>query len=353
MTLKDIGYTPILENYRIDNGLDAFEVARVIAEHKERYVVKTISGEYEAEILGNMRFTAQSRADFPAVGDWVAISLYDDKALIHAIYPRTSKLERQAIGKHGDKQIIAANVDYAFLVQAVDRDFSVNRIERYLTICHSGGVKPIVVLNKIDLLEEQQLDELMNLMKHRHPEVDVIAISAETSTGIDNVQKLISSGKTYCLLGSSGVGKSTLVNTLTGNEVMKTSAISMSINRGKHVTTHRETHFLKDGGILIDNPGMREVGIADATEGLGMTFESITELAEECRFKDCTHLTEVGCAVLEALESGGLDEASYANYQRMMREKAHFETSAVDKRRKDKMFGKMMRNYKKGGYNKF
>ncbi|WP_258098312.1 ribosome small subunit-dependent GTPase A [Marinoscillum pacificum] len=353
MTLEDIGYTSFLENYRIENSLDTFKVARVIAEHKERYEVKTAEGEYEAEILGNLRFTAKSRADFPSVGDWVAISLYDDRALIHAIYPRKSCLERQSVGKHGEKQIIAANIDYAFLVQAVDRDFSVNRIERYLTICHSGGVRPIVLLSKVDLLEAQQLDELINTVKHRHAEVDVIAISAETLIGIDKVQKLISSGKTSCLLGSSGVGKSTLVNKLIGNEVMKTSAISKSINRGKHVTTHREMHFLPGGGILIDNPGMREVGIADAAEGIGMTFESISELAEQCRFKDCKHLSELGCAVLEALEGGDLDEASYTNYQRMMREKAYFETSAVDKRRKDKKFGKMMKNFKKGGYNKY
>ncbi|HCX24895.1 MAG: ribosome small subunit-dependent GTPase A [Flammeovirgaceae bacterium] len=353
MTLKDIGYTPILENYRIDHSLDTFDVARVIAEHKERYVVKTISGEYEAEILGNMRFTAQSRADFPAVGDWVAVSLFDEKALIHQIYPRSSLIERQAVGKHGDKQIIAANVDYALIVQAVDRDFNLNRFERYLTICYQAGVEPVLLLSKVDLIEHQERENLLLMVRKRIPDVPVFAISNETNFGIETLKQSIEKGKTYCLLGSSGVGKSTLLNTIFGTEVMKTDAISAHADRGRHVTTHREMRCTPEGGIVIDNPGMREVGIADAGEGLETTFSVIAELAEDCKFKDCTHQSETGCAVLEALECGDLDEATYANYLRMMREKQHFETSALDKRRKDKLFGRMMKNYKKGGYNKY
>lgn len=351
MTLKDLGYSPNFETYRKENGLDTFEVARVISEHKERYVVKTTDREYEAEIIGNLRFTAQSRADFPAVGDWVAISEYDeDKAIIHAILPRKTIIERQAVGKQGEKQIIATNIDDAFIVQAVDRDFNINRIERYLTICHTSRVEPIIVLTKIDLITNEELQELVQAVKQRVKEAPVLAISNETQQGFEEVQTQIIKGKTYCLLGSSGVGKSTLVNNLLGEQHMKTGAIGEGTNRGKHVTSHRELLILENGGILIDNPGIREVGIADSTEGIETTFDAIFKLSEDCKFADCTHTTETGCAVLEALDNGTLDRASYENYLKMEKEKEHFESTVAEKRKKEKAFGKMFKNYKKRGY---
>lgn len=351
MDLNDLGYNPELETYQKENGLDSFEVGRVIAEHKERYVVKTAEKEYEAEIIGNLRFTAQSRADFPAVGDWVAISEYDeDKAIIHAVLPRKTMIERQAVGKHGEKQIIATNIDYAFIVQAVDRDFNINRIERYLTICHTSKVEPIIVLTKIDLITDEELQELMHAVQQRVKEAPVLAISNETQQGVEAVQKQIQKNKTYCLLGSSGVGKSTLSNNLLGELHMKTAAIGEGTNRGKHVTSHRELLVLDNGGILIDNPGMREVGIADSGSGLESTFDDIFELAEKCKFADCTHTSESGCAVLQALENGDLDSSSYENYLKMEKEKEHFESTVAEKRKKEKAFGKMFKNYKKGGY---
>lgn len=351
MTLQDLGFTPHLETYQKENGLDSFEVARVIAEHKERYVVKTATSEYEAEIMGNLRFTAQSRTDFPAVGDWVAISEYEeDKALIHAILPRTTLIERQAVGKHGEKQIIATNIDYAFIVQAVDRDFNINRIERYLTICHTSKVEPIIVLTKIDLITEEEVQQLTKAVQQREKDIPVVAISNETLKGVEAINHLIAKGKTYCLLGSSGVGKSTLTNNLLGKQQMKTAAIGEGTNRGKHVTSHRELLVLDNGGLLIDNPGMREVGIADSGSGMEATFDTIYALAQNCKFSDCTHTTETGCAVVKALGNGTLDEASYENYLKMEREKEHFESTVAEKRKKDRAFGKMFKNYKKGGY---
>lgn len=351
MKLSDLGYTADLENYKIENGLEAFSVGRVIAEHKERYILKTPEKEWEAEILGNLRFTARSRYDFPAVGDWVAFSEYDeDKALVHAIFPRKSILERQQVGKKGEPQIIATNIDTAFIVQAVDRDFSTNRIERYLTLCHASKVTPIVLLSKIDLISETDLNQRIESLQKRLNDIPVFPLSNESLSGIEAVKGLILKGKTYCLLGSSGVGKSTLVNSLLGKSVLKTAAISEHSHRGKHVTTHRELHILDNGGLLIDNPGMREVGIIDSGMGLASTFDYIEELSENCKFKDCTHRNEVGCAVLDALDAGKLDEAIYENYQRMQREQQHYEADVVEKRRRDKMFGKMMKNYKKGGY---
>jgi ribosome biogenesis GTPase len=295
-----------------------------------------------------MRFTAKNREDFPAVGDWVALTTYEhDFAIIHKILPRFSTIKRQAVGQFGEIQVIATNIDYAFIVQAVDRDFSVNRLERYLTICNSSKVKPIIVLSKTDLLEELKISEILGNIKNRIKNVPVIAISNETQDGYEEIKATIEKGKTYCMLGSSGVGKSTLLNNLSGKSIMRTDTISQSTNRGKHVTSHRELIVLENGGILIDNPGMREVGIADSAGGLEITFDKITDLSSDCKFKDCTHINETGCSVLEAVEKGEIDKASYENYLKMEREKAHFETTVADKRKRDKIFGKIVKDYKK------
>ena len=348
MNLEDLGYNDKLKKMRTENNIDSFEIGRVVSEHKERYIVKTATEDLEAEVTGNLRFSAKSREDFPAVGDWVALITYDaGQAIIHKILPRLSVLSRQAAGQSAEIQIIAANIDFAFLVQSVDRDFNINRIERYLTICYSSKVHPIIVLTKTDLTNEQRLAEIRESIKHRVKEVSVMAVSNETQQGFEALVSIIEKGKTYCMLGSSGVGKSTLLNNLLGKTQMKTGAISQWSERGRHVTSHRELIVLDGGGILIDNPGMREVGITDTTGGLETTFNSIVRLAETCKFKDCTHTSETGCSVLHAVEKGEIDKNSYENYLKMEREKAHFESSMAEKRRKDKIFGKMMKNYKK------
>lgn len=344
----DFGYNDNFEKFRIENKLHEFEVGRVISEHKERYSVKTEKGEFVAEITGTLRFSAKGREDFPAVGDWVALTSYDDGfAIIHRILPRFSVIKRQAVGQLGEVQIIATNIDYAFLVQAVDRDFNINRLERYLSICYSAKVNPIIVLTKTDLISQQQLFEIINSVNKRINNIPVIAISNETQDGYEAIKPIIEKGKTYCMLGSSGVGKSTLMNNLSGKSIMKTDAISQSTSKGRHVTSHRELLVLESGGILIDNPGMREVGIADAESGLETTFDQIVSLSRSCRFKDCTHTNELGCSVLAAVEKGEVDKSSYDNYLKMEREKAHFESTLEEKRKKDKEFGKMLKNYKK------
>jgi ribosome biogenesis GTPase len=349
MKLEDFGYNNFFEKFRIDNNFNNLEIGRVIAEHKERYIIRTTNDEYDAEITGNMRYTAKSREDVPVVGDWVALIIYDsDFAIIQKIFPRFSIIKRQAIGQSGEIQIIAANIDYAFLVQAVDRDFNINRLERYLTICNSSKVSPIIVLSKIDLINEQKLSEILADIKVRIKNVPVIAISNASQDGYEKIKMAVEYGKTYCLLGSSGVGKSTLINNLSGKSIMRTDSISQSTNKGRHVTSHRELIILENGGILVDNPGMREVGIADTTGGLEVTFDKIVELSYTCKFKDCTHINEVGCSVLEAVESGEIDKSSYDNFLKMEREKAHFESTIEERRRKDKEFGKIMKNYKKG-----
>lgn len=348
MKLEDLGYTDILEKLRIENNLNDFEIGRVISEHKERYIVRTENGESEAEITGNLRFSAKSREDFPAVGDWVALIVYDSGfSIIHKILPRFSVVSRQAVGQFGEIQIIATNIDYAFLVQAVDRDFNINRLERYLTICYSSKVSPVIVLTKTDLIPEQKIAELMDKINQRIKDIPVIAISNETQNGYEALLQHIEKGKTYCLLGSSGVGKSTLLNNLSGKSVMRTDSISSNTNKGRHITSHRELIVLENGGILIDNPGMREVGIADSGSGLEITFDKIIDFSRSCKFKDCTHTNEIGCSVLEAVDKGEIDQASYDNYLKMEREKAHFESTVLEKRKKEKEFGKIMKNYKK------
>lgn len=348
MKLEELGYNKKLEAFRKDQKLNDFEIGRIIAEHKERYTVKTSHGEYEAVITGNMRFSAIRREDFPAVGDWVAISSYDkESAIIHKILPRFSIIKRQAVGKFGEIQIIATNIDYALLVQAVDRDFNINRLERYLTICYSSKVNPIIVLTKIDLINEREKKYITESINQRINNVLVFPISNKTQDGYEAIKKVIEKGKTFCMLGSSGVGKSTLLNNLSGSTKMRTDSISQSTSKGRHVTSHRELIVLDNGGILIDNPGMREVGVADTTIGLVTTFDKIINLSQNCKFKDCTHTNEVGCSVLDAVKNGEIEKSNLKNYLRLEREKVHFESTVEERRKKDREFGKMVKNYKK------
>ncbi len=348
MKPEDFGYNDQLEKSRIENNLSGFEIGRVISEHKERYIVISEKGELEAEITGNLRFSSKGREDFPAVGDWVALTIYDHGfSIIHSIFPRTSVISRQAVGKPGEIQVIAANIDYALLVQAAGRDFNVNRLERYLTICNSSKVKPVIVLTKTDLVEEQTTRKIVESIRARIKNVPVIALSNESLDGYEKIKTVIEKGRTYCMLGSSGVGKSTLLNNLAGRPVMRTGSISQSTNRGKHITSHRELILLENGGIIVDNPGMREVGITDSTGGLEITFDTILKLSKNCMFTDCSHTSEKGCSVIEAVEKGELDRSSYENYLKMEREKAHFEATVAERRKKDKAFGKMLKNYKK------
>jgi ribosome biogenesis GTPase len=354
MSLEDLGYNEKLERFRIDNKLEEFITARVIAEHRERYIVRAEDCEYEAEITGNMRFTSESREDFPSVGDWVSITVYDkDLAIINKIFPRYSLIKRQAAGHSGEVQIIAANIDFGFIIQAAENNFKLNRIERFITICNSSGVEPVIILSKTDLVGNDKLSEIIETIKRRIKNTTVLSMNSESIDGYNNVRDFMVKGKTYCMLGVSGAGKSTLLNHLSGKMVMKTDSISESTKKGRHITTHRELTLLDNGAILIDNPGMREVGITDSVSGLEMTFDDISILSHQCKYQDCTHTTESECAVIKAVQDGKIDDAAYNNFLKMMKERAFFELSSFEKRKKDKTFGKFLKNYNKtkNGFN--
>jgi ribosome biogenesis GTPase len=270
-----------------------------------------------------------------------------DQAIIHKILPRKSVFERQAVGKFGETQIISTNIDFAFIIQAINNNFSINRLERYLTICYSTNIEPVLVISKIDLSTEKDIQNAIRDLETRDKKVKYILLSNMTLKGLDQILDFIQKGKTYCVVGSSGVGKSTLINNLLKKNILKTGQISQSTNKGRHITDHRELFVLENGGIIIDTPGMRELGMTDNADGIKTTFQEIYNLSLKCKFPDCKHNNESGCAVIEALNNGTIDNDSYDNYQKIQKEQERFQTTFAEKRKKDKVFGKMIKNYYK------
>lgn len=341
MTLEELGLN---EKAKVLISFDQNDdtIGRVIVEHKDRYDIQTMENIFQAEITGGLRYSAESRADLPAVGDWVRLTIYDDNtAIITEVLPRFSSLNRKAVGKFGERQIIASNVDIALIMQAVGHDFNVNRLERYITICKSSSIQPVILLSKTDLISKEEIDLLTEKIKERIKSTPVYPLSNETHFGYDKLREIIQSGNTYCIIGSSGVGKSSLANNLLESKKLKINAISESTSKGKHTTSHRELMILPGGGVFIDTPGMRELGVAGDSEDIDQTFSQITELARYCKFNDCQHTEEPGCAVLEALELDKLDKSSYENYQKLKREQAHFSRTLAERRAKDKEQGKL------------
>jgi ribosome biogenesis GTPase / thiamine phosphate phosphatase len=320
-------------------------IARVTAVDRGRYVVRDEHGELPAGLTGRLQFVVESSIDLPCVGDWVAVRYLDGRshASIHGVLPRRSFLRRKAPGKEIDFQMIAANIDVAFVIQACHFDFNVRRLERYLVMVREGHIEPVLLLTKTDLVDARELERLIGEIRLAGVDARVITVSNVTGEGLDRVRELLIPGRTYCLLGSSGVGKTTLINRLSGDSGLDTGEVSHT-GEGRHTTTRRQLVVLESGALLIDMPGMRELGMLGVSEGLDDTFADIGELAKNCRFTDCGHTTEPGCAVRAAIERRELSDGRLQDYLKLRKESAFHDLSYVERRKKDREFGRFVRS---------
>jgi ribosome biogenesis GTPase len=323
-------------------------VARVTAVDRSRYLIRDEHGELPAELTGRLQFVAESSTDLPCVGDWVCACCRDDRshASIHGVLPRKSVLRRKAPGKDIDFQVIAANIDVAFIIQSCHFDFNVRRLERYLVMVREGRIEPVLLLTKIDLVSADELQRLIDQIRGAGIDVSIIPVSNATGAGLDRVRELLVPGRTYCLLGSSGVGKTTLINRLAGDSGLETRAVSHT-GEGRHTTTRRQLIVLEGGALLVDMPGMRELGMLGVSEGLDDAFADIGALARNCRFSDCSHASEPGCAVRAAIERHDLGEERLQDYLKLRKEAAFHDLSYVEKRKKDRDFGRFVHSVMK------
>lgn len=295
---------------------------RVVLEHTHIYRVATAGGEMLARVSGRLRHRAESRPDFPAVGDWLVVEPIDDsEARIHAVLPRFSRFSRRAAGDATEEQVVAANIDTVFLIGGLDGDFNPRRIERYLVVAWESGATPVVVLNKADLVDDpaRHVEEVQAVA----PGVDVHAVTTRRPESLEALRPYLGVGRTAALLGSSGVGKSTIVNRLVGHDLLRTQDVRITDSRGRHTSTARQMVLLETGGILIDTPGMRELQLWDSGESMGDAFADIEALAAACRFRDCRHAKEPGCAVRAAVAAGELPAIRFESFQKLAAEREH------------------------------
>jgi len=346
MELIKLGFDDWFEDKARLYALSGYQLARIAAVDKDSYVVIGEKNEVFAEIEGKLRFQASSSLDLPTVGDWVYVKYYNDDtlAIIHEILPRKSLLRRKTAGKKIDYQLLSANIDTAFIMQSLDANFNLRRLERYLVAVKEGGIEPVALLSKADLIPEKEIQERIAAIRQVYNELKVMVFSNKTGLGLEDIQRNIEPGRTYALLGSSGVGKTTLLNRLIGEDIYKTAAVRIKDSHGRHTTSRRQLTILASGGLLIDTPGLREFGNISIATGLNETFNEISSLAQKCRFKDCTHTNEPGCAIIEALNKGQIPAERLNSFQKLQKEARYNEMSYVEKRKKDKAFGKYVKN---------
>jgi len=349
MSLIEFGWTASRDASVAPHRARGLAPARVVRADRERFTVVTEHGNREAQVAGAFRHRAVRPADFPAIGDWVAIAPPpgDGVALIHEVLPRAGVLSRRAAGDVEEEQLIAANVDVVLLVCGLDGDFNPRRVERFLAAVWEGGAQPVVVLNKADVHADP--GRAAGEMAASAPGVPVVVVSALRGDGVEALAPWLAPGRTLALLGSSGVGKSTLVNRLLGESRFATAPVREDDSRGRHTTTHREIVKLAGGALLVDGPGVRQLGLWDAESGLSSAFPDVEALAARCRFGDCRHDAEPGCAVREGLASGGLAPERYASWRKLQRELRAFEARhdvrvRIEEKRKWRALTKSYRN---------
>jgi ribosome biogenesis GTPase / thiamine phosphate phosphatase len=355
LNLNDIGWTPFFAEQFSSYAQTGLIPARVVQQHRDASTVWCEQGELRAEATGRFLHQATRRAEHPAVGDWVAISPLpaENRATLHAVLKRRGRFSRQAPGDNTEEQVIVANVDTAFLVCGLDDDFNLRRLERYLTTVWDSGAAPVILLNKADLCPDAPA--LIAKVEAVAYGVPVHPVSATEGDGLEAVRQHLEPGHTVALLGSSGVGKSTLVNALSTEDLMRTGVVRQDDSRGRHTTSHRQMFRLPGGALLIDTPGLRELQIWGDEEDLGQAFSDIAALAKQCRFRDCAHGREPGCAVRQALENGCLEAKRYRSYLKLQKELAYLEQRQEEKshligRERDKAVSKFARQLgKKSG----
>ena len=344
--LESIGYRDWFRS-QVDVSKTAIhEIARVVSVHKDSCVVTKGDGEAFAELSGNLFYMARSSLDLPTTGDWVYADFYDDAshAIIHGVVPRKTLLKRKTAGKLIDFQLIAANIDVAFIIQSVDYNLNLRRLERYLVMVNDSEITPVILLSKCDLISQDKVEEIKKNVLDITSQATVAAFSNLSGENINTIKSSLLPGNTYCLLGSSGVGKTTLLNSILGSEQFETKSVSKKESKGRHTTTSRELIQLENGALIIDTPGMRELGNMSAEAGLDETFSDILELSQQCKFGNCSHTGEKGCAILAAIENGKVAEQRFKNYKKMKNESAFNEMSYTEKRKKDKAFGKLIKS---------
>ena len=348
MTLRDLGVDDGWAGEAAARCGPDSSIARVTAVDRGRYLVRGEGDEVPAVLTGRFLHLAESAVELPCVGDWVCVQYRDGgaQASIHDVLPRRSFLRRKAAGRGVEFQMIAANIDVAFIVQSCHFDFNVQRLERYLVMARDGHVEPVVLLTKTDLVTPDALEQLVGRIRARGVDAGIVCLSNVTGSGVEQVRELIAPGRTYCMLGSSGVGKTTLINTLAGGGALETGAVSHT-GEGRHTTTRRQLLMLEHGGLLIDMPGMRELGVLGAREGIGEAFADINALARRCRYADCRHAGEPGCEVRAAIERHELSEEHLRNFLKLQKEVEFNDMSYVDRRKKDRDFGRFLHTFKK------
>jgi len=334
---------PIIESYIDNKLLSDFSVGLICAVHKNSYLVYFNGNPLRGELSGRMQFSAESAMDYPTVGDYVYFQITEDQTslIIHELIPRYSALKRKLAGKLIDYQLLGANIDVAFIIQSLDQNFNINRLDRYLVMINEAGITPKILMSKADLQTGIEIERKIMLIGEAHPDIEAVAFSNVDMLGLNSIKNMLVQDQTYCLLGSSGVGKTTLLNQLIGKNLLVTEAVREKDGRGRHTTSARQLIFLANGARIIDTPGMRELGNFGNEQGLSSTFAEIESLADSCRYNNCSHEHEVGCAVLNAVANGELAQQKLANFLKMRREAAHYDRSYLEQRQRDKEFGKM------------